>query len=104
MGEKGLAAMEKLPPGYYIPAPGLTPPGGTGKVKTTAGMAYPSGRPGLPISWDGERGVWRPPGFVTSPDDSSRLFNQLSGQNAVWDEDGRRWIDSKTGEPISYEQ
>src|SRR5207302_312179 len=104
MGEKGLAAMEKLPPDYYIPAQGSTPPGTTGRVKTVAGMAYPTGRPGLPITWDDERGVWRPPGFTPDPDHSDRLFNSHTGQNAVWDEKSQRWVDAKTGEPVSYEQ
>lgn len=101
MGEKGLRGVEaivKLPPGYKaIP------------TKTSAGepsfwAQLDSARPSLYLAWDGEHGVWTPPGYVPDPDDPSRAFNQTTGGNAVWDDDARRWIDAKTGSPVSYEQ
>lgn len=96
MGEKGLRgdeAIEKLPPGYKA-------------VKRHDGWhAELDGlRPGLPLAWDREHGVWTPPGYVPDPDDPSRAFNQTSGGNAVWDDEAQRWIDAKTGSSLSYEQ
>lgn len=91
MGEKGLAAMEKLPTGYHID-------GGR------PGVAKPDGRPGLPIVWDPDKGVWGPPGFVSDPGDPNRAFNQTTGKNAVWDDKAHQWIDAQTGKPIGYEQ
>jgi len=61
-------------------------------------------RPSLPIVWDEDKGVWLPPGFVHDPGDPSRAFNQTSGGNAVWDDEAQRWIDTKTGNPLTYEQ
>lgn len=108
MGEKGLAAMEKLPKGYYAPAPGSRVPGTRGDgpgTSTEAGQAFPDdGRPGYPISWDDSHGTWRPPGFNSDPTDPDRLFNSATGQNAVWDDKAGGYIDSQTGKPIGYEQ
>lgn len=91
MGEKGLQDItSRLPSGYHIDKNGVGLLDGP--------------RPSLRIVWDEEKGVWLPPGFVHDPGDPSRAFNQISGRDAVWDEDGHRWIDAKSGEPISYEQ
>ena len=101
--------IEKLPKGYYIPAPGTPTPGRTGlsgkpMTYTEPGQAYPDGRPGRAITWDDEHGTWRPPGFSSDPSDHDRVFNQATGQNGVWDGDKQAWIDTATGQPISYEQ
>lgn len=94
--------MEKLPKGYYIPAPGEHPAGTTSQQDP--GMAFPNGRPGHPITWDDAHGAWRPPGFTPDAGDSDRIFNSTTGQNGVWDDKSGKWIDTKTGQPISYEQ
>lgn len=94
MGEKGLAVIDKLPSGYHIV-----------KGKDSGFHADPDGiRPGLPLAWDDKHGVWTPPGFVPDASDPDRSFNQTTGQNAVWDEKAGKWIDTKTGKPLTYEQ
>lgn len=91
MGEKGLEPMEKLPPGYHINA-------------GHPGVAQPDGRPGPPLQWSTTHQAWTPPGFTTDPGDPDRIFNQATGGNGVWDDKSGKWIDAKTGQPISYEQ
>ena len=94
MGEKGLwwqhDAVQKLPPGYVILSDG--------------GGKWDGLRPGWPIKWDEKHGVWMPPGFFPDPDDPDRLFNQFTGQNAVWDDKTGQYIDTQTAKPIPYEQ
>jgi len=111
MGEKGIEPLQKLPKGYYAPAPGTHVPGAGGitglrnpDATTEPGQAFPTGRPGYPITWEDEHGTWRPPGFKSDPSESDHIFNQTTGQNGVWDDDKKQWIDAKTGQPISYEQ
>jgi hypothetical protein len=96
-------AVERLPPGYFILAPGSPVPGGTGAVTTSPGVAFPTGG-GPPIIWYPAHGVWQPPGFETDPSDPARLFNPTTGQNAVWDDKAGAFIDAKTGQPLSYKQ
>ena len=40
----------------------------------------------------------------TDPTDPNRIFNPHTGQNGVWDDDKKQWIDAQTGKPIGYEQ
>lgn len=101
MGEKGTRDFEKLvttlPTGYHLgPIGDDNPKGGVAKLDGP--------RPGLPISWDDEHGTWRPPGFVPASGDPDRLFNQTTGQNAVWDDKAGGYIDTQTGKAIGYEQ
>jgi len=104
VGEKGLGAIEKLPPDYWIPASGSVVPGGTGQVLTSPGQAYPTGGPGYPLFWDEEHGVWGPPGFAPDPSDPTRIFRPDTGQNGIWDEGSGHWVDPQTGQPITYKQ
>ncbi|GAC1576648.1 MAG: hypothetical protein NVS3B18_10480 [Candidatus Dormibacteria bacterium] len=41
------------------------------------------------------------PGFEMNPEDPDHAFNPNTGQNAHWDEEKERWVDSKTGEPMT---
>ncbi len=86
----GTEMIKKLPPGYSI---------------TSTGAAKWDGwRPGLPLKWDGKKGVWGPPGFIPAEGDPDRWFNVNTGQNAVWDDKKQQFIDTKTGKPLTYEQ
>lgn len=38
-------------------------------------------------------------GFEMDPD-GERAFNPETGQNAAWDDEKQRWIDTKTGKPL----
>ena len=94
VGEKGLQQIEKMPPGYKITS------------DSAPGTAQWDGvRPGYGLVWDPEKGVWVPPGFHgTDPTDPNRIFNPHTGQNGVWGDDKKQWIDAQTGKPIGYEQ
>ena len=48
--------------------------------------------------------MWTPPGFVPNAEDPEHAFNQTSGQNAFWDDQTKQWTDSKTGQPLDFEQ
>jgi len=89
------AAIDKLPAGYKIEKT----PDGPGFY-----AAYDSVRPSRHITWDDKHGVWRPPGLLPQPGDEDRLFDTTTGQNAVWDEKSKSWIDTKTGKALGYEQ
>jgi hypothetical protein len=95
MGEKGLQIIEKLPTGYHIDPPG---------EGYKPGVAHPDGLPGLPIIWDDAHGTWMPPGFVPEPGDPNHLFNQTTGQNAVWNDKTGSYIDTQTGKALPYAQ
>jgi hypothetical protein len=88
-------AFKELPTGYKL-------------VKTESGLSFYAKwdglRPGLPIVWNAKHGAWMPPGFVPVAGDEDRGFNQTSGQNCVWDEKSKQWIDTKTGKGLTYEQ
>jgi hypothetical protein len=61
-------------------------------------------RPSLPLAWNEAHGTWTPPGYAPNAGDPDRAFNQTTGGNAVWDDKAGRWIDTKTGQSLSYEQ
>ena len=100
MGEKGLRddpAVLKLPSGYKITSP---VDGHVGTAEWDGG-----GGPGRGIVWDSATGSWRPPGFTdVDPSDPGRITNPTTGGEAYWDKDAGRWIDTKTGKAVSYEQ
>ena len=61
-------------------------------------------RPGLPLAWNPERGVWMPPGFVRVPGDAEHVSHSLTKEEAYWDDKSKRWISTKTGKVLGYEQ
>ncbi len=101
--------VDKLPAGYRIVrGADVNAPGQAGKVLDEGGIRFVaemnSSRPSRWLTWDSSHCVWRPPGFVPDPGDSSHLFDRATGQNAAWDNDNKQWIDTRTGKPLGYEQ